>query len=51
MPIELGVWKLGGKPEKISFSAIDSESKLEDILAQDISILSPGLILIGHYQS
>ncbi len=48
MPIELGIWKLGNKLEKVSFSAIESEQKLEDTLVQDISILSTGLMLIGR---
>lgn len=32
----------------MSFSTIESEQKLEDTLAQDISILSPGLMLLGR---
>ena len=48
MPIELGIWKLGKKLEKVSFSSIESEQKLEDILAQDISILASGLMLLGR---
>ena len=48
MPIEIGIWKLGKKPEKISFSRIESEAKLEDTIVQDISILSSGLMLIGR---
>lgn len=49
MAIEVGIWKLGGdKAIKIEYSAMDSESKLEDILAQDISIINPNLFLIGR---
>jgi RecB family endonuclease NucS len=48
MPIELGIWKLGKKLEKISFSTIDSEHKVEATLAQDIAILPPGLMLLGR---
>ncbi len=51
MPIEVGIWRLGAKPEKIAMSTIDSESKLEDSLVQDISILSPQLMLIGRQVS
>lgn len=51
MPIEVGIWKLGKKLEKVSFSSIDSERKLEDTLAQDISILSSDLMLIGRQVS
>lgn len=48
MPIEVGIWRLGEKPEKVSMSAIDSELMLEDALAKDLSILSPQLMLIGR---
>lgn len=51
MPVEVGIWKLGKKSEKVSFSNIESERKLEDTLAQDISILSPDLMLIGRQVS
>ena len=47
MPIEVGIWRLGAKPEKVNISAIDSELKLEDALAKDLSILSSQLMLIG----
>lgn len=48
MPIEVGIWRLGAKPEKVMMSAIDSESRLENALFQDISILSSQLMLIGR---
>jgi hypothetical protein len=48
MPLELGIWRLGAKPERIAFSALDSEKRLEDALVQDLSILSPDLLLIGR---
>lgn len=48
MPIEVGIWRINGAPQKIAFSALESESRLEDILEQDISILSPDLMLIGR---
>jgi len=48
MPIEVGIWRLGAKPEKVNMSAIDSELKLEDALAKDLSILSSQLMLIGR---
>ncbi|WP_008315818.1 endonuclease NucS domain-containing protein [Leptolyngbya sp. PCC 6406] len=51
MPIEVGIWRLGDKPEKVVMSTIDSESRLEDALVQDISILSDQLILIGRQVS
>lgn len=49
MPIEVGIWKLnGGKAEKVAYSALKSESLLEDILADDISVIDPNLLLIGR---
>ena len=48
MPIEVGLWRLGDKPERVTFSSIETEKKLEDILADDISILDPNILLIGR---
>ncbi|MEK4976642.1 endonuclease NucS domain-containing protein [Bacillus sp. FSL K6-6540] len=48
MPIELGVWKINEKVEKIHFSSIETERKLEDVIADDISIIDPSLMLIGR---
>lgn len=48
MPTELGIWKVNGKPERVHFSKMPAEDKLEDILDQDLSILNPGLLLIGR---
>ena len=42
MPIELGFWRLHGN------QAARLESRLEDILASDIGLLNPGLLLIGR---
>ena len=48
MPIEVGVWRLGNDLKQIPFSSLDRESRLEEALAEDISILSPGLMLVGR---
>jgi hypothetical protein len=48
MPIEVGIWRLGAKPERVHMSALDSELLLEDALVADLSILSPQLMLIGR---
>lgn len=48
MPIELGIYKVSGEiTEKIQFTSLDKESKLEKILVKDISILSNEYLLIG----
>ncbi|MFQ5480943.1 MAG: endonuclease NucS domain-containing protein [Thermodesulfobacteriota bacterium] len=48
MPIEVGIWRLGDKADRVEFSEMPSEKRLEDILAEDISILDPNLLLIGR---
>jgi len=48
MPIEVGVWKLGDRPVPVSFEPIESESRLEDLLAQDLGVADPNLLLIGR---
>ena len=51
MPIEVGIWNINGTPKKVAFSSLESESKLEDILCRDISLLSPDLMLVGRQVS
>ncbi|MCH7909238.1 MAG: DUF91 domain-containing protein, partial [Candidatus Hydrogenedentes bacterium] len=41
MPIEVGLWKLGDRLEKIDFTPMDSESRLEQVLADDVSVIDP----------
>jgi len=48
MPIEVGIWRLGEKVERVEFTPIPSEDQLERIIAKDISILDPNLLLIGR---
>jgi hypothetical protein len=48
MPIEIGIWRVSGGLERISFSSIETENRLESIICQDISILDPSLMLIGQ---
>ena len=48
MPLELGIWRLGDELRPVEFCALETESRLEDILAGDVSILNPGLLLIGR---
>ncbi|MEF3086552.1 endonuclease NucS domain-containing protein [Bacillus altitudinis] len=48
MPIEVGIWKVNDGVKKIECSSIESERRLEDTLAKDISILSEDLLLIGR---
>src|SRR5438034_9637700 len=46
MPIQIGVWKLGSKLQPITFQPLETERKLEDALASDLSLVGEGLLLI-----
>lgn len=48
MPIEVGIWKLGSQPTPVQFEPMDSESRLEELLAQDLGVADPNLLLIGR---
>ncbi len=49
MPIEIAIWKVNDEePDKISYSPIDSERKLENIISKDLSILGDDFLLIGR---
>ncbi len=48
MPIEVGIWRLGKNVERVKFEPMPLEKQLEEILASDISILDPNLLLIGR---
>lgn len=48
MAVEVAMWRLGEKLSPIGFSSIDSENRLEQLLADDISIVDPNVLLIGR---
>ena len=48
MPVEVGIWKLGKTTERVQFTPMKAESRLEEILDGDISILDPRLLVIGR---
>jgi RecB family endonuclease NucS len=49
MPIEVAIWEVTNNTiNKIVYSTIDSENKLEKIIKKDISIISDDLLLIGN---
>ncbi len=45
MPVEVGIWRLGEKTERVEFSPTSAEGRVEDILAQNMSIIDPILLL------
>jgi anaerobic selenocysteine-containing dehydrogenase len=48
MPIEVGIWRIDGTPEKVPFSSLETEKKLEDVLQKDISVLDATLMVVGR---
>ncbi len=48
MPIEVGIWRLGEKLEPIGYSRMDTENRLEVLLAGDISVVNPDFLLVGR---
>ncbi|ARU60768.1 recombinase RecB [Tumebacillus avium] len=48
MPIEVGIWNVSNGVKRVNFTAIASEKKLEEILEEDISIISDNLLLLGR---
>lgn len=49
MPVEVAIWNVtDSSVEKIGYSAISSEKKLEDVLAKDISILGDAYLTVGR---
>jgi hypothetical protein len=46
MPIEVGVWRIDGGVVRVPSSALANESRLEDILEADISILGLDVVLV-----
>jgi hypothetical protein len=48
MPVEVALWRLGDKPERVDLSPIDVESRLEQILVDDPTIIDPNLVHVGR---
>lgn len=48
MPLELSVWRINDHIEKMEFEPLDFESRLQDILANDITIADANLMVIGR---
>ncbi|MEA3349315.1 MAG: endonuclease NucS [Chloroflexota bacterium] len=51
MPIEVGIWCINDEIERVEFSSIETEKKLETILDQNIGLLDPNIMVIGRQQS
>jgi hypothetical protein len=48
MPIKTEMWRIDKGLEKVSFSKMETEKKLESILEQDVTIIDPDLMVIGR---
>lgn len=48
MPLELGVWRIDNGLKPIEFGPLDMESRLEDILDENVGIASPNWLVIGR---
>lgn len=48
MPVEVGIWKISGTLQRISFQAMGAEEHLEGVLEQDITILDSTLMVVGR---
>ena len=48
MPIEIGIWRVEQTPQAIVPSMLDAESRLEQWLVDDISLIAPNLLVIGR---
>jgi len=48
MPIEVAIWKINNdKLNKVDYSVIESEKKLEELINKDISVISDDLFVVG----
>jgi uncharacterized protein YeaO (DUF488 family) len=50
MPIQHAIWKVGDKPVPLGTSRLPSEQKLEEMIVNDLSILSSEWMLIGRQE-
>ena len=48
MPVEIGVWRIDSRLNHVAPVAMSLESRLEDILEEDVSIASPDWMVIGR---
>ena len=48
MSVEVGVWRIDEGTKPVPLAGLDLESRLQEIIANDISIVSPHLMVIGR---
>jgi hypothetical protein len=48
MPVEVGIWRIDGGVDTVSFSPLDLESRRETILDSNIDIAAPNWMVLGR---
>lgn len=48
MPVEIGLWRIDGKPARLASSRLAEESRLESLLANDIGMLGLDVLVVGR---
>ena len=48
MPVEVGIWRVDGVLKALAFSDLDQESALQQIVAEDISVVDSRLMVVGR---
>ena len=48
MPIKTEMWRIDNGLQKVEFSSIETEQRLEEILEQDVTIIDSNLMVIGR---
>ena len=48
MSIEVGIWKIGEDLSSLPLGGMDYEERLQEIIASDISIIDPSVMVIGR---
>lgn len=48
MPVEIGLWRVDGPPQRLSPAAVPLESQLETLIDTDPSVLGTPLLIVGR---
>lgn len=48
MPIEIGIWRVDQTPQQVQQLVLNAESRLEEWIVGDISLIAPDLLVIGQ---
>jgi hypothetical protein len=48
MPLEIGLWRIDGKPQRMTAGNLPFESRLEELIEGDPTVLGEPVLLIGR---